>query len=127
MWPDDVYVNLHGDGILKQLLDVYEAEGGMVENIMEFPREQMVRYGALVGAVREAGLSGPKVWLKNRRSKMCRLIMPAWGRIFCRMRLCKYCRKFVEALMGNQSDRRYGTGCAKRDEADGRVVRCVAF
>ena len=53
MWPDDVYVNLHGDGSLKQLLDVYEAEGGMVENIMEFPREQMVRYGALVGAVRE--------------------------------------------------------------------------
>lgn len=53
MWPDDVYVNLHGDGILKQLLDVYETEGGMVENIMEFPREQMVRYGALVGAVRE--------------------------------------------------------------------------
>ena len=53
MWPDDVYVNLHGDGILKQLLDVYEVEGGMVENIMEFPREQMVRYGALVGAVRE--------------------------------------------------------------------------
>ena len=32
-------------------LDVYEKEGGMVENIMEFPREQMVRYGALVGAV----------------------------------------------------------------------------
>lgn len=53
MWPDDVYVNLHGDGILKQLLDVYETEGGMVENIMEFPREEMVRYGALVGAVRD--------------------------------------------------------------------------
>ena len=52
MWPDDVYINLHGDGVLKQLLDVYEKEGGMVENIMEFPREQMVRYGALVGAVR---------------------------------------------------------------------------
>lgn len=51
MWPDDVYINLHGDGVLKQLLDVYEKEGGMVENIMEFPREQMVRYGALVGAV----------------------------------------------------------------------------
>ena len=32
---------------------VYEKEGGMVENIMEFPREQMVRYGALVGAVRD--------------------------------------------------------------------------
>jgi len=53
MWPDDVYINLHGDGVLRQLLDVYEKEGGMVENIMEFPREQMVRYGALVGAVRD--------------------------------------------------------------------------
>ncbi len=53
MWPDDVYINLHGDGVLKQLLDVYMAEGGMVENIMEFPREEMVRYGALVGAVRD--------------------------------------------------------------------------
>ena len=53
MWPDDVYINIHGDGILKQLLKVYEKEGGMVENIMEFPREQMTRYGALVGAVRD--------------------------------------------------------------------------
>ena len=38
---------------MRQLLNVYEQEGGMVENIMEFPREQMVRYGALIGAVRE--------------------------------------------------------------------------
>ncbi|MBQ8661956.1 MAG: UTP--glucose-1-phosphate uridylyltransferase [Alphaproteobacteria bacterium] len=54
MWPDDVYVNIRkGKGILAQLLDVYEQEGGMVENIMEFPREQMVRYGALIGAVRD--------------------------------------------------------------------------
>lgn len=54
MWPDDVYVNIHkGKGILAQLLEVYEKEGGMVENIMEFPREQMVRYGALIGAVRD--------------------------------------------------------------------------
>lgn len=54
MWPDDVYIKTRNDaGILRQLLDVYEKEGGMVENIMEFPREQMVRYGALVGAVRE--------------------------------------------------------------------------
>lgn len=53
MWPDDVYVNLHGEGILKQLLNVYEQFGGMVENIMEFPREQMVRFGALIGAVRD--------------------------------------------------------------------------
>ena len=53
MWPDDVYINIHGDGILKQLLKVYDEYGGMVENIMEFPREQMARYGALVGAVRD--------------------------------------------------------------------------
>ncbi len=48
MWPDDVYINIHGDGILKQLLKVYDEYGGM-----EFPREQMTRYGALVGAVRD--------------------------------------------------------------------------
>ena len=53
MWPDDVYINIHGDGILKQLLKVYYEYGGMVENIMEFPLEQMTRYGALVGAVRD--------------------------------------------------------------------------
>lgn len=53
MWPDDVYLNMHGDGILKQLLHVYDEFGGMVENIMEFPREEMVRYGTLVGAVRD--------------------------------------------------------------------------
>ena len=53
MWPDDIYINFHGDGILKQLADVYEKTGGMVENIIEFPREEMVRYGALVGAVRD--------------------------------------------------------------------------
>ncbi len=53
MWPDDVYINMHGEGILQQLLNVYNEYGGMVENIMEFPREQMTRYGALVGAVRD--------------------------------------------------------------------------
>lgn len=51
MWPDDVYINFHGTGILRQLEEVYEETGGMVENVMEFPREEMVRYGALVGAV----------------------------------------------------------------------------
>lgn len=62
MWPDDVYVALEGKpGVLKQLADVYEEEGGMVENVMEFPREQMVRYGALVGAERE----GNKVHAKG--------------------------------------------------------------
>lgn len=53
MWPDDVYVSMHGKGILAQLLDVYDNLGGIVENIMEFPKEKMVRYGALIGAVRD--------------------------------------------------------------------------
>lgn len=53
MWPDDIYINFHGEGILKQLCDVWEQTGGIVENIMEFPREEMTRYGALVGAVRD--------------------------------------------------------------------------
>ena len=53
MWPDDVYINFHGEGILKQLCDVYQKTGGVVENIMEFPKEDMVRYGALVGAARD--------------------------------------------------------------------------
>lgn len=61
MWPDDVYVNIHGDGVLKQLLDVYQQDGGMVINIMEFPREEMVRYGALIGCVRD----GRKVLAKG--------------------------------------------------------------
>lgn len=52
MWPDDVYISYHGQGVLSQLVEVFQETGGMVENIMEFPREQMVRYGALVGAVR---------------------------------------------------------------------------
>lgn len=57
MWPDDVYINTKGGaGILRQLLDVYEKEGGMVENIMEFPREQVIRYGVLIDAVREGNI-----------------------------------------------------------------------
>lgn len=56
MWVDDVYINLHGDGVMKQLADVYEQKGGIVENIMECPREEMVRYGALVGAKREGNV-----------------------------------------------------------------------
>jgi len=53
MWPDDVYINVKGDGILKQLVKVYEETEGMVVNIMEFPREEMIRYGALIDAVRK--------------------------------------------------------------------------
>ena len=61
MWPDDVYVNIRGEGVLKQLLDVYQQEGGMVINVMEFPKEEMVRYGALVSCVRD----GRKVLAKG--------------------------------------------------------------
>lgn len=56
MWVDDVYINLHGDGVLKQLCQVYEQKGGIVENIMECPRQDMVRYGALVGAKRDGNV-----------------------------------------------------------------------
>lgn len=56
MWVDDVYINLHGDGVLKQLCDVYEERGGIVENIMECPHTEMVRYGALVGAKRDGNV-----------------------------------------------------------------------
>jgi len=56
MWVDDVYINLHGDGVLKQLCDVYAKTGGIVENIMECPRHEMVRYGALVGAKRDGNI-----------------------------------------------------------------------
>lgn len=56
MWVDDVYINQNGDGIMKQLCDVYAKTGGIVENIMECKREEMVRYGALVGAEREGNV-----------------------------------------------------------------------
>lgn len=57
MWADDVYVNVHkGKGILAQLLDAYEKYGGMIDNVQEFPREEIVRYGALVGAVRDGNI-----------------------------------------------------------------------
>jgi len=46
MWVDDVYV-CRGKGILSQLLDVYEEKGGIVENIIKFPRKQLSRYGVL--------------------------------------------------------------------------------
>ncbi len=54
MYVDDVYINFNGAGVLKQLLDVYNKTGGVVENVMKFPRKEMVRYGALVGATEDA-------------------------------------------------------------------------
>jgi len=51
MWVDDVYV-CRGKGIISQLADIYETFGGIVENIIEFPKEQLSRYGVLTGAVK---------------------------------------------------------------------------
>lgn len=48
MWVDDVYV-CRGKGILSQLLDVYEKFGGIVENVIKFPKEQLCRYGVFNG------------------------------------------------------------------------------
>ena len=46
MWIDDVYLS-DKKGILSQLLDVYEKRGGIVENVIKFPREKLSRYGVL--------------------------------------------------------------------------------
>ena len=63
MYVDDVYVNKKGDCVLKQLLDVYNKTGGMVENIMKFPREEMTRYGVLSGV--EEDKNGKIVYAKG--------------------------------------------------------------
>lgn len=55
MWVDDVYV-CRGKGILSQLLDVYERYGGIVENVIVFPKEQLSRYGVLKGVKREGSI-----------------------------------------------------------------------
>ena len=56
MWVDDVYIKTTGEGVLKQLLNVYQEFGGMVENIMEFPREDLVRYGVLSETTRDGNI-----------------------------------------------------------------------
>ena len=55
MWVDDVYV-CHGKGILSQLLDVYERFGGIVENVIKFPKDQLSRYGVLTGAKQDGNI-----------------------------------------------------------------------
>lgn len=55
MWVDDVYV-CRGKGILSQLLDVYEQKGGIVENIIRFPRSQLSRYGVLTGVTKSGSV-----------------------------------------------------------------------
>ncbi|MFV0626233.1 MAG: UTP--glucose-1-phosphate uridylyltransferase [Alphaproteobacteria bacterium] len=57
MWPDDVYVAKKGsEGILKQLLHVYDEFGGVVQNTGVFPDSEIVRYGVLEGARREGNI-----------------------------------------------------------------------
>jgi len=63
MYVDDVYVNRKGNCVMKQLLDVYNRTGGIVENIMRFPREEMTRYGVLVDA--EPDADGRTVYAKG--------------------------------------------------------------
>ena len=46
MWVDDVYICPH-KGILSQLMDVYEQRGGIVENVIKYPKEELIRYGVL--------------------------------------------------------------------------------
>lgn len=55
MWVDDIYV-CRGKGILSQLLDVYEKKGGIVENIIKFPRSQLSRYGVLTGITKKGNI-----------------------------------------------------------------------
>lgn len=55
MWIDDVYLS-DKKGILSQLLDVYEKRGGIVENVIKFPREKLTRYGVLKDATEHGNI-----------------------------------------------------------------------
>ena len=55
MWVDDIYV-CKDKGILSQLLEVYETHGGIVENIIKFPKEQIIRYGVLYDVVQKGNI-----------------------------------------------------------------------
>jgi UTP--glucose-1-phosphate uridylyltransferase len=55
MWVDDVYI-CEDKGILSQLADVYEQFGGIVENIIQIPKEQLSRYGVLKGVSGEGDI-----------------------------------------------------------------------
>lgn len=55
MWVDDVYV-CHGKGILSQLLDAYENFGGIVENVIQFPLDQISRYGVLTNVSQQGNV-----------------------------------------------------------------------
>jgi len=55
MWVDDIYI-CRGKGILSQLLDVYEEKGGIVENVIKFPKQQLSRYGVLTQVTKQGNI-----------------------------------------------------------------------
>ena len=83
MWVDDIYV-CKDKGILSQLLEVYETHGGIVENVIKFPKEQIIRYGVLNdvkqnGYIIEAGgvVEKPKIEdVKSEFASMGPYILP---------------------------------------------------
>lgn len=56
IFPDDVYINKNGEGVLRQLWEVYEQEGGIVGNCTTVPDEDVVRYGMLTGAEQDGNI-----------------------------------------------------------------------
>lgn len=78
MWPDDVYVNLKGPGILKQLLDIYKETGGIVANTVECSPEEILRYGVLIKAVRD----GNKVYASGLIEKPAKDAIPSNYAVF---------------------------------------------
>jgi UTP--glucose-1-phosphate uridylyltransferase len=49
MWPDDVYVNIRGEGVLKQLIDVYDKTGASVLGVQTVDHEKVCKYGIIDG------------------------------------------------------------------------------
>lgn len=77
MWPDDVYINLHGDGVLKQLLDVYEKKAAWWKISWNFRASKWFDMVLWSERFVTDALSEPKGWLRSR----------LWKRSF---QLCQY-------------------------------------
>ena len=83
MWVDDIYL-CNNKGILSQLLEVFETHGGIVENVIKFPKEEIIRYGVLTdvsqkSSIIEAGgvVEKPKIEdVKSEFASMGPYILP---------------------------------------------------
>jgi UTP--glucose-1-phosphate uridylyltransferase len=53
---DDLCVNLNGDGILKQMIKVYEKYKCCIVAVMEVPKEETYKYGVVAGNIIENGI-----------------------------------------------------------------------